>query len=255
MSRHILVVEDNISTRELYVDILGTYDFTVEVLLNGQEVIDYFDVPENPRPDLLLLDINLPEKNGVYVLKYLRGKLKLHKQKILVITANHIAGQLPEMELADQIMTKPFLPKQLKETIEQVLAAPSKEFNVKATGETEPIVSITETPTESAEKPEATAEKVNVEVVSAETRETEIVDLTSETDEAERAAIESAADSIEDTGAVDPHKADTVETRAVKPIVDEAVEAETTEAEPQDNSAVQSEAVTQSETDVEEKAS
>lgn len=250
MSRHILVVEDNISTRELYVDILGTYDFTVEVLLNGQEVIDYFDVPENPRPDLLLLDINLPEKNGVYVLKYLRGKLKLHKQKILVITANHIAGQMPEMELADQIMTKPFLPKQLKETIEQVLAAPSKEFNVKATGETEPIVSITETPTESAEKPEA--EAVNK---SAETRETEVVDLTSETDEAESAAIESAADSIEDTGAVDPHKADTVETRAVKPIVDEAVEAETTEAEPQDNSAVQSEAVTQSETDVEEKAS
>lgn len=121
MSKHILIVEDNTFTRELFVDILHAFKFKTTVLRTGQQVIDYFDDGINERPDLLLLDINLPEKNGVYVLQYLRGKLKLDNLKILVITANHIAGQMPEMNLADIVMTKPFLPNMLKEKIDFLL--------------------------------------------------------------------------------------------------------------------------------------
>jgi len=121
MNKHILVVEDNASTRELFLDILQAFKFKTTVLRTGQEVIDYFDEETNERPNVLLLDINLPEKNGVYVLQYLRGKLKLNDLKILVITANHIAGQMPEMNLADIVMTKPFLPNMLKEKIDALL--------------------------------------------------------------------------------------------------------------------------------------
>ncbi|MEQ8674602.1 MAG: response regulator [Aggregatilineales bacterium] len=204
MTHHILVVEDNVSTRELYVDILEAYDFKVEVLQNGQEVLDYFDAPDKPRPDLLMLDINLPEKNGVYVLKYLRGKLKLHTQKILVITANHIAGQMPEMELANHIMTKPFLPKQLKETIDMVLNAPDRDIEVLITGETEPVVIA---PAEAEATPEDSAPTITSAVI--------------EPDPAPE---------------IDPHKADTVETNAIPAdeadIIDDVTEEETAKADP-----------------------
>lgn len=195
MTHHILVVEDNVSTRELYVDILQAYDYKVEVLLNGQEVLDYFDAPDKPRPDLLMLDINLPEKNGVYVLKYLRGKLKLHTQKILVITANHIAGQMPEMELANHIMTKPFLPKQLKETIDMVLNAPDRDIEVLITGETQPIPVMPETVAITLAEPDAKADEPEPEI--------------------------------------DPHTTETVETRAIEPEeIPEGLEEETANVDP-----------------------
>ena len=121
MKPHILIVEDNLATRELYVDMLTAYGYTTQVMRTGQEVIDYFDEPDPRIPDVLILDINLPERNGVYVLKYLRGKLNLGGLKILVVTANHIAGGMPEMELADMRLIKPFLPHELTDAISKIL--------------------------------------------------------------------------------------------------------------------------------------
>ena len=142
MKPHILIVEDNLATRELYVDMLTAYGYTTQVMRTGQEVIDYFDEPDPRIPDALILDINLPERNGVYVLKYLRGKLNLSGLKILVVTANHIAGGMPEMELADMRLIKPFLPHELTDAITKIL-----------NGETD-----SETETDPAAETETTAE-------------------------------------------------------------------------------------------------
>ena len=53
MSHYILIVEDNKSTRELYVDMLETAKYDVRAMRTGQEVIDYFDAPTYRMPDIL----------------------------------------------------------------------------------------------------------------------------------------------------------------------------------------------------------
>lgn len=122
MSHYILIVEDNKSTRELYVDMLETAKYDVRAMRTGQEVIDYFDAPIYRMPDILILDINLPERSGVYVMKYLRGKLQLAHLKILVVTANQIAAGIPEMELADVRLIKPFTISQFLNEVKALLA-------------------------------------------------------------------------------------------------------------------------------------
>lgn len=122
MSHYILIVEDNKSTRELYVDMLETAKYDVRAMRTGQEVIDYFDAPTYRMPDILILDINLPERSGVYVMKYLRGRLRLAHLKILVVTANQIAAGVPEMELADVRLIKPFTISQFLNEVKALLA-------------------------------------------------------------------------------------------------------------------------------------
>ena len=63
---HILVVDDEPDIRDLVKDILEDEGFTVDIAQNGQEARD---ARRNRRPDLVLLDIWMPDIDGVSLLK------------------------------------------------------------------------------------------------------------------------------------------------------------------------------------------
>jgi len=79
----ILVVEDDKFLRELLIDKLKTSDLRVFGAVDGK---DAFSVLENIRPDLILLDIILPDINGFEILTKIRGTEKWNAIPVMILS-------------------------------------------------------------------------------------------------------------------------------------------------------------------------
>lgn len=84
MTRKILVVDDNLDTRELTHLHLTTEGFVVVIASDGREGL-YMAVAE--QPDLILVDISMPEHGGAELVKQLRAQPELDNVPILVLTS------------------------------------------------------------------------------------------------------------------------------------------------------------------------
>jgi len=90
--KKILLVEDDKFLSEMYITKLTESGFEVEAAFDGEEGLSKAD---SFRPDLILLDIVLPKKDGFEVLKSLKEKEEL--KKILVIALTNL-GQKEEVQ-------------------------------------------------------------------------------------------------------------------------------------------------------------
>lgn len=104
MKRKILIIEDEKSLLDILEKNFIQEDFEVALASNGEEGIEKFYL-ENP--DLILLDINLPKKNGWEVCKEVR---KVSILPILMMTARDSdEDEYRGLDLgADDYVTKPF---------------------------------------------------------------------------------------------------------------------------------------------------
>ncbi|MEP6747355.1 MAG: response regulator [Bacteroidota bacterium] len=93
-SIHILLVEDNAGDILLTTEALeeGKLVNRISVVTNGDEAIDFLSKNgkyENAAsPDLILLDINLPRKNGHEVLKYIKESNELKHIPVIMLTTS-----------------------------------------------------------------------------------------------------------------------------------------------------------------------
>ena len=79
----ILIVEDEELVRKLYTELLEMKGYKVETAENGHKALDYLS---DKRPDMILLDINMPELDGKEFLKIKKADDKLRKIPVLLIT-------------------------------------------------------------------------------------------------------------------------------------------------------------------------
>lgn len=84
--RTILVVDDNDVNRQLTVDVLRWKGFTVLEATSGQDALDRI---KSDHPDLVILDIQLPQMSGLEVMRQLRGSPDkvMASTKVLAATA------------------------------------------------------------------------------------------------------------------------------------------------------------------------
>ena len=91
---HILLVEDNEGDIFLVTDALeeGKIVNKVSVIKDGKEAIDFLEKKEKyqnaERPDLILLDINLPKKNGFEVLEHIKSQKNLKQIPVIMLTTS-----------------------------------------------------------------------------------------------------------------------------------------------------------------------
>ncbi|OAD22432.1 two component transcriptional regulator, winged helix family [Candidatus Thiomargarita nelsonii] len=113
----ILIVEDEIKIAQLLHDYLTKADYTVSCLEQGDKVIPY--VKQTP-PALILLDIMLPEMDGMTVCREIR---KFSTVPIIMITAKvEEIDRLLGLELgADDYISKPFSPREVVARVKAVL--------------------------------------------------------------------------------------------------------------------------------------
>ncbi|MGZ3750354.1 MAG: response regulator [Mucilaginibacter sp.] len=89
-SVNILLVEDNEGDILLTTEALEECKIIskVTVIRDGKKAIDYFEGLDNKSdyPDLVLLDINLPKRNGQQVLKYIKGNDLYKHIPVIILT-------------------------------------------------------------------------------------------------------------------------------------------------------------------------
>ena len=101
----LLYAEDERSLSEAVVDVLEFHKYTVEPVYDGQDALDY---AKNDRYDGIILDVMMPKKSGLDVLKALRAAGD--KTPILLLTAKaEVEDRIEGLDLgADDYLAKPF---------------------------------------------------------------------------------------------------------------------------------------------------
>ncbi|WP_195336169.1 response regulator transcription factor [Paraclostridium bifermentans] len=100
----VLLIEDDEKLKEYISEYLEVYGYRVTKIDNFDNVME---TVKEAKPDLIILDINLPKFDGFYFLKCIRNK---YKTPVLILSARSDEGeQIRGMELgADDYITKPF---------------------------------------------------------------------------------------------------------------------------------------------------
>ena len=120
MASKILIVEDEPDIVELLVYNLDQAGFKTEAVFNGADALDRVKVQA---PDLVLLDLLLPEVDGLEVCRTLKRDPETASIPIIMLTAKGEAiDRIVGLELgADDYITKPFSPREVILRIRAVL--------------------------------------------------------------------------------------------------------------------------------------
>ena len=84
MSKTVLIVEDNELNMKLFHDLLEAHGYGTVGTRNGIEALD---LARQHRPDLILMDIQLPEVSGLEVTKWLKDDPELKAIPVVAVTA------------------------------------------------------------------------------------------------------------------------------------------------------------------------
>ena len=121
MTKRILVVEDSPMTRSLIVSSLEEIgDFTVIEAANGFQALR--KLPE-VTPDLVITDINMPDINGLEVVRFVKQSENFkHIPVIIVTTEGRDVDRERGLRLgADRYLIKPFEPEDLQRFVQELL--------------------------------------------------------------------------------------------------------------------------------------
>jgi type IV pilus assembly protein PilB len=118
-TRRVLVADDEPITRMLVKLLLEKEKFEVLEAANGQQAVD---IATRERPDLMLIDLNMPEMDGYEAIGRLRRDLTLTNLPIVVLTSEEGPGvERRVLELgADDYVLKPFDPTVLVSRVQAV---------------------------------------------------------------------------------------------------------------------------------------
>ncbi|MBP1698239.1 MAG: response regulator receiver protein [Deltaproteobacteria bacterium] len=126
MARKILIVDDDPDLVEAVTMILRSKKFEVVAAYNGKEGIEKV---KTERPDLVVLDVMMPEKDGYSVCKELKSDPQWSRIPILLLTAvvSHVpttrfTQQMGMETEADDYIDKPVEPEVLVKRIEALLS-------------------------------------------------------------------------------------------------------------------------------------
>jgi two-component system phosphate regulon response regulator PhoB len=106
-TKTILIVDDMMTLRHPIRSVLEREGYAVEEAGDGQEALQKMT---ESRPDLVLLDLMMPEMGGAEVLRHVKTDAKLRNTPIIILTAAETIWQMPkyiEMGAADYLL-KPF---------------------------------------------------------------------------------------------------------------------------------------------------
>ncbi|MFM8399671.1 MAG: response regulator, partial [Pirellula sp.] len=80
----ILIADDNSANRELLEALLANIECDTEIAVDGQDTLDKV---KSFKPDLILLDVMMPKKNGFEVCRTVKGDPTTSRIMVLMVTA------------------------------------------------------------------------------------------------------------------------------------------------------------------------
>ena len=89
VARTVLIVEDNELNMKLFHDLLDAHGYKTLQTRSGMEALK---IAREQRPDLILMDIQLPEVSGLEVTKWLKDDEELREIPVIAVTAFAMKG-------------------------------------------------------------------------------------------------------------------------------------------------------------------
>ncbi len=119
-SGRILLVEDNIDNMTLIADVLQSLNYTVLQAADGQQGVT---MAESEKPDLILMDLSLPQMDGWTATRHIKSKPELSKIPIIALTAHAMIGDRERALQAgcDDYLTKPINLRELANKLAQYM--------------------------------------------------------------------------------------------------------------------------------------
>ena len=119
MRARVLIVEDHPTMREAMRMVLADEGFLVDQAADGTQALD---LVVSDRPDLVLLDLNIPGISGSDLLAALKASSATSGIPVIVVTAEEEEGRRAAMRAgAEDYLAKPFSPRALVRLVERVL--------------------------------------------------------------------------------------------------------------------------------------
>ena len=124
MSQRILVIEDQADNRQILRDLLTNADFEVIDAVDGEAGLA---AAAAHRPDLVLMDIQLPGIDGYEVTRRLKADTLLQAIPVIAVTSYALAGEADTARAAgcDAYIPKPYSPRELLAKVREYLPSPA----------------------------------------------------------------------------------------------------------------------------------
>jgi two-component system cell cycle response regulator DivK len=118
--KKILIVEDNELNMKLFHDLLEVHGYDTIQTRDGREALG---LAREHMPDLILMDIQLPEVSGLEVTKWIKEDETLRKIPVIAVTAFAMKGDEEKIRSGgcEAYIAKPISVASFLETIEKVL--------------------------------------------------------------------------------------------------------------------------------------
>ncbi|MCS0496659.1 response regulator [Ancylobacter mangrovi] len=120
MPKTVLIVEDNELNMKLFNDLLEAHGYVTIGTRNGRDVMD---LARHHRPDLILMDIQLPEVSGLDVTRALKADPELKAIPVIAVTAFAMKGDEERIREGgcEAYLSKPISVGRFLETVRQFL--------------------------------------------------------------------------------------------------------------------------------------
>ena len=120
MSKRILVVEDQEDNRQILRDLFARTDYEIVEAENGVEALA---AVARQRPDLILMDIQLPSLDGYETTRRLKADPNMRSIPIIAVTSYALSGDEAKGREAgcDGYVSKPYSPRQLLAKVREFL--------------------------------------------------------------------------------------------------------------------------------------
>jgi two-component system cell cycle response regulator DivK len=120
VTKRILVVEDHEDARRILRDMLASTDYELVEAENGEQALA---AVAGQRPDLILMDIQLPIVDGYEATRRIKANPSLRTIPIIAVTSYALSGDEDKARAAgcDDFVPKPYSPRQLLVKIREYL--------------------------------------------------------------------------------------------------------------------------------------
>lgn len=120
MTKKVLIVEDNELNMKLFRDLLEAHGIGTMETRNGHTVLE---IARADRPDLILMDIQLPEVSGLDVTRWLKEDDDLKSIPVIAVTAFAMKGDEQKIREGgcEDYISKPISVTKFMETIQKYL--------------------------------------------------------------------------------------------------------------------------------------
>jgi len=114
------IIDDNRDNIEMLKIMLGIEKFLTADVNGGAEALTW--LKNNPAPQVIVLDINMPDVDGREVYSYIRQESKFDNTHVIIVTANVLMAEDMKSALKedDVILQKPFQMPQLQKILQSL---------------------------------------------------------------------------------------------------------------------------------------